>query len=139
MIKNKLFIAITLAILSISLASAGYQYYYPSYDSSYSGQGDGDYYKKSTLFKDDEITTNYYPWGSEKVVLSTTQKTLIEKKYYPDYYPQRNYHGPYYPSYSNWRYKMPYSHYNYGSNSYTKPYYYQSIYDYNLGYYNWRY
>ena len=99
------------ALFSLNLASAGYSYYYPSHDY---GSGYDDDYRKTSYYYDKEYYTNYYLWGSEKIYLSTTKKTVIERDYRPYYndyyykpYPRSPTYKYSYPSYSNWRYKMP--------------------------------
>ncbi len=114
-------IALCLAVIAISNVSASY-WDYPNYYSSYDKDT---YYHKNSAY-----STTYHPWGVERTSYYTTQKTIVERNYYPSNYAYR--------SYSYWRYEPSYYPTNY-YNTYTKPYYYAPRYDYNLGYYNWRY
>ncbi len=149
MSKKYLFAVILLtALFSLNLASAGYSYYYPPHSYGYSNYDDD--YRKTSYSYDKEYYTNYYPWGREKIYLSTTRRTTIERdynQYYGDYYyrpyPRAPLYKYSYPSYSNWRYKMPYNYYDrdYDNNfnAYTKSYYYEPRYETLAGYYNWKY
>ena len=111
-------IALCFAVIAISNVSASY-WDYPDYYNSYE--------KNTYSHINNAYSTAYHPWGIEKKTSYTTQKTIIEKQYYPKY-----------RSYSYWRYDIPHYFPNY-YNTYTTPYYYAPIYDPHLGYYNWRY
>lgn len=131
-------------LLTISTVSAGIFDTYYDKDSNY---------KRTTSYTDKETSTNYFPWGKEKTTYSVSEKTTIERDYYPPRYsysysyPRTTYYKTYessptykytYPSYSNYRYKEPYNSRYYIEETY-EPYYYQPRYDYNQGHYSWRY
>ncbi len=143
----RLFAVILLAALfSLNLASAGYSYYYPPHDYGYNNYNDD--YRKTSYSYDKEYYINYHPWGTEKVYLSTTRKTIIEKDYSPYYsdyyyrsYPRAPLYKYSYPLNSNWRYKTYYNYHDYDNsfNTYSKSYYYEPRYETLVGYYNWKY
>ncbi|MEK6928510.1 MAG: hypothetical protein AABW65_00970 [Nanoarchaeota archaeon] len=138
--KNKIIFSILVFILFISLSSAYY-----GYNDQYED------YKKTTTTEEKISQRKMDYWGEEKITTSKKEKVTVERKNYPSrhyrdkiyyrqvpvYYNYETYSNDYIPS-SNFRYKKPYSRNNYNE-AYGKPYYYESIYDQNLGYYNWRY
>ena len=129
-----------LSVIVISQASA-YEYYYPDYD--YGSNRDN--YQKSTTHEEKESSTQYYPWGKETTTRYLKEQTSIKKEYNPRYYYPRS--QPYYykpskysityvntPVYpTNFRFREP-NCYSRNCNNYYEP-----VYDYNQGYFNWRY
>lgn len=139
-----------LIILALSLISA----YHPYDDGfgSYTSYKSSDYYKKTTTLKETETSNVQRPYGYQKTTKTTTQTTTVERKdypvrkvyvttYRPVYAPSRTvyyYDNDYYPG-TNFRYKQEYNYRDYGKDAYGRSYYYEPVYDWNLGYYNWRY
>lgn len=115
------FTAILASILVLNLASAYYYPPHPDYGSDYSygyggyGSYGGNSYSQSSYYTNQQSSMNYYPWGNERVTTYVNQRTIVQRAYNPPMY---------YPRYFN---------------TYTTPYYYAPRYDYNQGYYNWRY
>lgn len=150
------FLFFTLIVLSLNLIQA-YHYDGRGYDygMGYGSRYSDDYYKKTTTHKETETSSNRGRYGYERTTRAFTETITIERRDYPragykiicsDYHyytadGKAVYNsgcGNFYTS-SSWRYKPDYRYSDYGKDDYRKPYYYQQMYDRDLGYYNWRY
>ena len=135
--KLLLFSIALVLILSINAVS-GY-YFYPKYQT--------DDFREITEFKQTTERKIGDFWNYESTKRTITEKTEVRKRTRtPTYFPYYNYYGGYsysnsyrgsYAPFSSWRFKEPYEHKNYVNVHYSD-YYYKPRYDYNLGYYNWR-
>lgn len=115
---KKLISFLIIGIFLLSFTSAWYNY--------------DDRYKQVTTFDKKTEERRDFKNGYEKITTSFSQRTEIERKSTgPNHY-SFSHSNWNYPA-SNWRYSYP----NYDTSKYN--YYYKPRYDYNLGYYNWRY
>ena len=145
--NKKLFVLFAVVfILGVNLISAGnYWSYHDVYNdyryqgNYYSGYNEKYEYTKTIKTKAD------YDWDSYKTKTTITEKVEVKRTPAYSYYystPYRNYYNP--PTdytkhidYSSWGYKEVYDNDYYDDSNYQN-YYYQPRYNYNLGYYNWR-
>jgi hypothetical protein len=134
--KGIFIFSIVFILLSISFASAFWEYYDPwaKYNDR-ADHNDGkyyDYYSDTWTVNHETTSEQNYPWGYEKTTESFTDEYSYESKNYLF----GNYHG-WQPavSYTNRRYKEPYSQWHPEDKN---DYYYKPVYDNYLGYYNWR-
>jgi hypothetical protein len=128
-------------VLTLTLASASH---YSHFD------GNSDFYTKDTHYEVKKIP--YYTNNGHGTKTITTKTTITDRgssynRY--SYQPSFNNLGYYssnshYPTYTGWRDNRAYNNNDYRYYSdykgiYNKPYYYKPKYDYNKGYYLWRY
>lgn len=115
--------------LSVNAVSA-YSFFEPRYNA--------DDFRETTEFRQTTEHRTGDFWNSQTTKRTITEKTEVRKKIRtPNHYYYSRYPGDSYVPYSNWRFKEPYRHSNY-VNAHYSDYYYKPRYDYNLGYYNWR-
>ncbi len=136
-----LFATFVALALTLNLASA-YHYdwnYGPSYNNN------DNYYKETHSIN--SKNTDYYYDGNGYTQRTTTSntKTQITRYEYPRYYGSscdRDYYSYDCDGYSrsSYRYQPVYNNRDrYYGNNYDQNYYYEPRYDWNSGYYNWRY
>jgi hypothetical protein len=157
-VYSKVFVFLFLALLlSISSVSAGdnYDYYGLNPDDNVytfnPGNSNDNSYENSYVYnhrvtRDSYVTRSFVrdnPWnGGNRAV----RRTGYSDNVYGSGDSCSNHYNWYdcsgYPS-TNYRYREVYHPYSwdsaYGEDEYTAQYYYQVMYDSNLGYYNWRY